>query len=263
MVYYTYVYYESNSDGKYGEYYNWLLISPDRNTANTLYRILLDKKSYKRVDGKDILFKNISRISSQIWSYDTADGEEFHYLGRALSGRPDVASKNPDYASVLGKVRVYWLGYYDARGWKVIPELDPFDSDQLSGYSFFVRRRGSPAVNWFFEQEDGTIRPTEGLWRTRFIITVKKSADDEKIPIIDDDEVKIEVVENSWSEKRRRVGIKEDGALAVDVGEKWFKFSDFRSNFLTKSGTPRTVAWSKNPGRAESYELYDGVKVDY
>ncbi|KAF5855698.1 hypothetical protein ETB97_008595 [Aspergillus alliaceus] len=61
-----------------------------------------------------------------------------------------------------------------------------------AGFCVFVRRRGSPVVNWIFEQKDGTVRPSEGLCRTRFIIKVMKSMRNGKIPIpiTDDEEVK-------------------------------------------------------------------------
>ncbi|KAF7586088.1 hypothetical protein BBP40_009596 [Aspergillus hancockii] len=264
MAYYTYVYYESDHDSRFGEYFNWLLVAPDQNIANILYRILLEKRSFWRVAPKvERTFTNIGRMSSNVWTYDSTDGEDFHYLGQALSGRPDTVMLNPDYKRVIGKVRVYWLGRYHERGLKMLPEIRSIDDDLLSGYSFFVRRRGASDASWFYERKDGTIRPSSGLWRSRFIITVRKANVDSKLPMVDDDEVMIEVVASSVSTKRLRLGVLDGGTLSVNAEPTWFKFRDFRSNFYTKWGDPLTVAWAENPGRAESYELSDGVEVDF
>ncbi|KAJ5851965.1 uncharacterized protein N7529_011350 [Penicillium soppii] len=42
--------YASSADGGYGEYFNWIMVTPDHNTADTYYRILQQVKSITQSD---------------------------------------------------------------------------------------------------------------------------------------------------------------------------------------------------------------------
>lgn len=220
----------------------------------------------------------MDRHGSQFWTYDCANGEYFHEAARALCGNPKMKQVNPEFASVFGKIRVYWIGAYRSGRFRTfIPQNDGFggadDSDVLSGYSFFVKRRG--INDWWYLASSGNVI-VDGSRRSRFIITMlQKSGQTNypKMPITDDDEVRIEVLERGI---RIPVGLKSDNELVAgtNLSHQKFTFRDLRSRFSLSPGTIQhvdgdrervsIVTWTKmeSLGGADSFEVVDGSELN-
>lgn len=105
--------------------------------------------------------KELNRESSQIWTYDCDDNELLYQLNLTVSGNfPEVHSKEPALRSFVGKVKITQINLAssigpDPTGWKMLPKLHlGVDNDCLSGYSFYVRRRGFPDVYWYNDDDD-------------------------------------------------------------------------------------------------------------
>lgn len=283
MVYYTYVTYQSTGDIWMGEYFNWVMVTPDRNTANAYFRALQETQTVTQSDvngnlGAKLNFTSLDRHGSQFWTYDSASGENFHLAARALCGNPKMKQVNPDFASVFGKIRVYWIGAYaDGRFRTFYPQNDGIggadDGDVLSGYSFFVRRRGMNDY-WYLASSGHVI--VDGSRRSRFIVTVLHKSEQTKypkMPITDDDEVRIEVLERGI---RIPVGLKSGNELVAgtNLSHQKFTFRDLKSRFSLSPGTIQhidgdkervsTVTWTETEslGSADSFEVVDGTDFD-
>ncbi|KAJ5152114.1 hypothetical protein N7492_010409 [Penicillium capsulatum] len=280
MVYYTYVTYQSTSDVHMGEYFNWVMVTPDQNTANTYFRALQETQTVTQSDvngtlGAKLTFTSVDRHGPQFWSYDSSSGENFHLAARALCGNPKMKQVNPDFASVFGKIRVYWIGAYaDGRFRTFFPQdggAGADDGDVLSGHSFFVKRRGMN--DWWYLASSGNVI-VDSSRRSRFIFTVLRKFGHTKypkMPITDDDEVRVEVVEGGI---RIPVGLKSDNELVAGTNctHQKFTFGDLKSRFSLMPGILRHlndekreevnfVTWTKTEslGGADSFEVVEGI----
>ncbi|KAJ5333037.1 uncharacterized protein N7506_006820 [Penicillium brevicompactum] len=278
MVYYTYVTYESPLDGGYGEYFNWVMVTPDQNTADTYYRALQRVKSVTQSDnngtpGAKVDITSVDRPGAQFWTYDGASGENFHLAARALSGNPKMKSVNPEFTDVFGKIRVYWVGAYaDGRFRTFTPQgAGANGSDTLSGSSFFVKRHGFDQY-WYLAGGNVVVDSTR---RSRFIFTIQRKHDEvkfPKMPLVDSDHVKIEVLQDGI---RVPIALSGDNALVAGVGfkEHKFTFRDLKTRLGLVPGTVQQgqsshdaqfVVWTSTTGlgSADSFEIVDGVEVD-
>ncbi|KAF7184780.1 hypothetical protein CNMCM7691_006338 [Aspergillus felis] len=269
-----YAYFWSKKPGGNDLNNNYLLISPDRNTADTLFRLLDENRSFPVVTApppKIVNIKELNRESSRVWTYDCDDDELPYRLTKLLSGTyPDIYSKVPAFRDLLGKIKCVQMHLYPGTtniGWKIPPELHmDSDDDCLSGYSFYVRRRGFPDVYWY--NNVGIISLSQHK-RSRFIVTVHTKLRSPKIPIIARDKVKVQWVDVDST--RRSLDIS-NGFLALDLGKtKLFHFSDFLQRFSimyndsSESSNPYVdskIAWSSESGNNnDGFELCEGVPV--
>ncbi|KAB8229000.1 uncharacterized protein BDW43DRAFT_315336 [Aspergillus alliaceus] len=282
MVHYTYVTYQSTGDGNLGEYFNWVMVTPDRNTANTYFRAL---QQFQTVIDSDVngnpgakrTFTSVDRYNSQFWTYDSDNGENFHLAARALCGNPKMKQVNPDFSSVFGKIRVYWIGAYaDGRFRTFFPHDDGAggadDGDMLSGYSFFVKRRGIHDY-WCLASSGYVILASSR--RSRFIFTILQKSGQKmypKMPITDDDEVKIEVLDQGL---RIPIGVNSSNQLVVGAGlsHQRFTFHDLKARFSLSQGRTQhangdeslsIVTWTSTEslGSADSFEIIDGINLN-
>lgn len=280
MVYYTYVTYHSAKDTSLGEYFNWVMVTPDRNTANTYFRLLQANQTVTHSDvngtpGAKLQFTSVDRFGSQYWAYDSDSGENFHIAAQALSGNPKQKEVNPDFKSVFGKIRAYWIGpYADGRFRTFFPQDDGDGAadggDLLSGYSFFVKRRG---INDYWYLTAGHVI-LDSTRRSRFIVTVLLKSNQKrysKMPIKDDDEVKIEVLQDGL---RIPIGVNGSNQLVAGTGldHQKFTFRDLKTRFSLSPGTIQhssgkedvsIVTWTKTDslGSGDSFELVDGIDL--
>ncbi|KAJ5088570.1 hypothetical protein N7456_012186 [Penicillium angulare] len=283
MVHYTYVTYQSTLDGNMGEYFNWVMVTPDRDTANTYFRAL---QQYQTVSSSDVngnpgakySFTSVDRFGPQFWTYDSDSGENFHLTARALCGNPKMKQVNPDFADVFGKIRVYWIGAYaDGRFRTFFPGNDgpggQDDHDQLSGDSFFVKRRGFNDY-WYLSPGSSTV-VLDSTRRSRFIFTVLLKSSETaypKMPITDADQVKIEVI---VSGVRIPIGTTSDNYLVAGTGlsQHTFTFRDLKTRFSLNDGSLKhpngttddvsIVTWADTDslGSADSFEIIDGTSL--
>ncbi|KAL2843420.1 hypothetical protein BJX68DRAFT_243962 [Aspergillus pseudodeflectus] len=278
MVYYNYLWVKQT--GQSADQWHYIVVSADRNTADTFFRILDTNRSFTipRLNTSESI-KDLTRVSPQLWTYDCVDASMPARLNFVVSGNaPEVADKIPAFADVMGKIKIVHMGPIntlrgDASGWTIpTPKMDfPLDGeDWLSGYSFYVRRRGFPNVYWY---NDGGLITLSQHKRSRFIVTVQNSRlrPSAKIPIIAKDKLKIQWV--GGDSTRRPLDII-GGFLAVSTGEtKLFDFSDLSQRFSILwaedgSSEPNNpykdvkITWSSESGsNNDSFELCEGMPV--
>jgi hypothetical protein len=276
MPYYSYIWLKKPDSS--GNAYNYLVVSPDSNTADTLFRALDENKSLAQDAYRTVNVKELYRESSQIWTYDCVDHDLPSLLSLTASGNfPGVDSKEPALRDVLEKIKIIPMSFIttvgqDLNRWKMLPGLHlGVDNDCLSGYSFYVRRRGFPEVYWYNDDDDDDddVISLSRYKRSRFIVTVQTKLQSPKIPIIARDTVKVELVDQDST--RRSLDVS-DGFLALSLGEpKLFHFSDFLQRFsiawsdFSDRGDPylgSKITWSSASGNGnDSFELCEGVPV--
>jgi hypothetical protein len=273
MPYYSYFWLKKT--GVTENEFNYLVASPDKSTADTLFRLLDEYRNLPAVSTppKTLNIKELNRESSRLWTYDCDDNELPYRLNALLSGNfPDFPTKIPAFRDLLGKIKFVQLYRINTvgtnpSGWKMLPEVHmDFDDDCLSGYSFYVRRRGFPDVYWY---NNGGIISLSQHKRSRFIVTVHTKLRSPRIPIIARDKVKVQWVDVDST--RRSLDIS-NGFLALGVGKtKLFHFSDFLQRFSiiyndsSESSNPymdSKIAWSSESGNNnDGFELCEGVPV--
>jgi hypothetical protein len=270
MPYYSYLWLKK--PGVSENLFNYLVISADRNTADTLFRVLDENRSVVIDSSNVVNIKELNRESSQIWTYDCDDNELPYRLNRIVSGNyPLDHNKEPSLRDLVGKVKIIQMSVTntvgkDLTGWKMLPELHlGIDHDCLSGYSFYVRRRGSPDAFWC---NDGGVISLSQHKRSRFIVTVQTRHQAPKIPIIAKDKVEVQWV---GVDSTRALDVSK-GFLALSLGEtEVLYFSDFLQRFSivfsdsAQPGDPYAdskISWSSESGKDnDSFELCDGVPV--
>ncbi|OJJ95579.1 hypothetical protein ASPACDRAFT_64078 [Aspergillus aculeatus ATCC 16872] len=286
MVYAHYIAAGHYNAGGTTPYYVWLFISADRNTADNLFRILYDKQgttltvppgpSYGAVKFTP---QNVKRLSPRFWSVDVGEGnpEAISALGAAGAFTTGIGDKSDVFAPISGKVLCYWMGAYASGMSRILPELerDEEDFDVLSGYSFFVRRRGYPTSYWYC---DGSMIYLSDTKRSRFTVAITDAGGKpwtpkpkERVPLIHSDHVAI-----LWSNtkgKLLRVGLDDqDNGLIVSKGDdQTFTFRDFSNRFYLqdrdvlqdqKGPTVQGVCWSDRLSFQDSFEVCYGSHAD-
>jgi hypothetical protein len=176
---------------------------------------------------------------------------------------------NPEFRSVFGKIRVFWLGEYgDIRLRTWFPQEDS-RSDNLSGHAFFIKRRGYDQY-WYAANSGNVI--VDSNRRSRFVITIVRKHDDQvypKMPLIGDDEIHIEVLQDG---AKKSIGIDYNDQLVVGTGSGEHKiyFRGLKSRFKlsgkwSNDGKEQytAVQWTGTQvSNADSFEITDGIEVD-
>ncbi|KAL4901988.1 hypothetical protein BDW74DRAFT_187003 [Aspergillus multicolor] len=242
MVYMHYIASRPANSGTNAPHFVWIVLSPDRNTADTLFRILQDNvgKSLNvpsvGITTTTLTPIGIDRLAPKLWVLEIKESpENIASLGMAIC--PHVSHDvDPVFDPVSGKMFLYSMGNYPDMGAKLLPAASDFDHDYLSGYSYFIRRRGYPSTYWYC---CGNLICLSTTKRSRFIITIsdEKGGGDPgwKRPMINADHVSIE-----WIEKdgRKKLGLEDEWLSVKSKRAKSFHFSDFQGRFyLGNEGT--------------------------
>ncbi|KAL4863354.1 hypothetical protein BDV12DRAFT_29614 [Aspergillus spectabilis] len=278
MVYMHYIASRPVNSGTNSPHFVYIVISPDRNTADTLFRILQGNRGRAlsvptlNAGATTLTPRCIDRLSSKLWVLQVEESaENVGSLGTAICPHTshDV---DPAFDPVSGKMFLYSMGTYPDLGAKLLPAACDIDHDYLSGYSFFIRRQGYPNTYWYC---CGNLICLSTTKRSRFLVTIVDGDGDEghpssKTPMVDQDRVVIEWVDR---DTRKTVGLSDNDWLAVKTtNSKSFRFSDFQDRFyLGNEGTldhpyPSrlettldVVCWSSRQLFQDSFELCCGI----
>ncbi|GIJ98858.1 hypothetical protein Aspvir_000979 [Aspergillus viridinutans] len=254
MAYYTYLSLKRPGDGNDDDF-NWIVTSTDRNTADTLFRILLENKQIKLGSAKTkvINIYELNRQSSRLWTINCDDGDVGATLHFALSGKndPGNTAEGTVLKDLIGKIKIYWMGGRAGLQWRVIAQQTAVnvDDDWLSGYSFFIRRRGYPNSYWYQDQN--------GTWlsdhkRTRFVVTIIEArVMSATIPLIASDKIVISTLGPGG--ELQPIRIHKSGSGTVQT----FLFGDLLTSFNVDNND-RKIVFSE-PGRGDSFELCEGI----
>ncbi|KAL4876603.1 hypothetical protein BJY04DRAFT_231504 [Aspergillus karnatakaensis] len=284
MVYVHYIAGSHFNNGGNISYWVWYLISADRNTTETLFRILQDNRGRTlSVPGGntwgDKVFTplGIKRMSPNFWAVETRETnlEVFTGLGAAIGSSDTSAGEtDPVFNPVKGKMLMFWMGQYADIRTRIPRELSNGgdDFDLLSGSSFFVRRVGYTNSYWYCNGVSVYLSDTK---RSRFRVTVIDQAGRPRdvsaqnpVPFIGSDQVVI-----MWSTDNgdwRRIGLDDhgDGLIVNDTQLQAFTFCDFVGRFFlqdrdliqdTGTVTVQGLNWSRWPASHETFELCYGV----
>ncbi|KAL5334002.1 hypothetical protein BJX70DRAFT_403032 [Aspergillus crustosus] len=278
MVYMHYLASKPVNSGTNSPHFVFIVISPDRNTADTLFRILQSNKgralSVPTVTGgaTTLTPQGIDRLSPKLWVLQVEESpENVGSLGTAICPHTshDV---DPAFDPVSGKMFLYSMGAYPDLGAKLLPGTGDVDHDYLSGYSFFVRRQGYPNTYWYC---CGNLICLSTTKRSRFIFSIadERRAEEHaasKTPMLHQDRVIIEWVDR---DARKTVGLIDNDWLAVEsTGTQDFRFGDLRDRFYlgnegtlddsdpSRLGTTLdVVCWSTQHLFQDSFELCYGI----
>ncbi|KAL4804565.1 hypothetical protein BDV18DRAFT_161660 [Aspergillus unguis] len=274
MVYMHYIASRPINSGTNAPHFVWVVISPDRNTADTLFRILQDNKGRSLTvpsvgfNSTTLTPLNIERLSPKLWVLHIRESPgDVGYLGTAIC--PHISNDvDPAFDPVSGKMFLYAMGNYPDLGAKLLPGTLDFDHDFISGYSFFVRRRGYPNTYWYC---CGNLVCLSTTKRSRFIVRIADRNDDDstKTPLLNHDRVLIEWIDRDGT---KPVGI-DNEQLSVKASPKPFQFSDFEGRFYlgnegsldnpdpARMGTALDlVCWSPDVFQ-DSFELCYGIPL--
>ncbi|RAK74617.1 uncharacterized protein BO72DRAFT_450501 [Aspergillus fijiensis CBS 313.89] len=286
MVFSHYIAASPYSAGDSVPYWVWLFISADRNTADNCFRILQENlgRTLKVPRGptygdRHFTPQAITRASPRFWTVQIGENnlEAFSGLGAAVALTSDTGETDSVFHPIKGKMLCYWMGAYSNGMSRVLPELGHGDRefDTLSGYSFFVRRRGYTTSYWYC---DGSMIYLSDTKRSRFTITITDAAGTpwtpkakERVPLIYSDHVAI-----SWSTakgKSLRVGLddQDDGLIVTGGDQQIFTFRDFSGRFYLRDRdvlheqthtTVQGVCWSDRVAFEDSFEVCYGSHAD-
>ncbi|RHZ58692.1 hypothetical protein CDV55_104333 [Aspergillus turcosus] len=122
MAYYSYLSLKRLGDGNDDDF-NWLVISPDRNTADTFFCILLENKQLRLglEKQKVVNIHELNRESSRLWTINCDDGDIGATLHFALSGKDEWknTAKRTVLNDLIGKIKIYWMGGRTGLQWKI------------------------------------------------------------------------------------------------------------------------------------------------
>ncbi|KAL4790549.1 hypothetical protein BDV19DRAFT_401944 [Aspergillus venezuelensis] len=278
MVYMHYIASRPAVSGTNAPHFVWVVISPDRNTADTLFRILQDNKGKSltvpsvEAAGASLTPLDIERLSPKLWVLQIKESPD-HVALLSTAICPHVSQDvDTEFSPVSGKMFLYSMGNYPDLGAKLLPAACDIDHDYISGYSFFIRRSGYPNTYWYC---CGNLICLSTTKRSRFLVTIADRASDRdhvhsKTPMVGQDEVIIQ-----WIERDRcsQVGVDRNEWLTVKSDNTTsFRFSDFEGRFyLGNEGTLDNtdparlgtsldaVCWSKPRVFQDSFELCYGI----
>ncbi|KAL3475850.1 hypothetical protein BJX99DRAFT_258931 [Aspergillus californicus] len=125
MAYHSYLSLKKFGDGN-SENWNWLVTSTDRDTADTLFRILLENKELKLASTLKI--HELNRESSRLWTVDSVTPDIGALLHSALSGANEDAKGTP-LSDLVGKIKLYWMGGRITYQWRTIPQQTYVNTD--------------------------------------------------------------------------------------------------------------------------------------
>ncbi|KAL4925247.1 uncharacterized protein BDV17DRAFT_294643 [Aspergillus undulatus] len=278
MVYMHYIASRPATSATNAPHFVWVVISPNRNTADTLFRILQDNKGKALTvpnvgaETKSLTPLDIDRLSPKLWVLQIKESPESVALLSAAICPHTLHNADPAFAAVSGKMFLYSMGNYPDLGAKLLPAACDIDHDYLSGYSFFIRRSGYPNTYWYC---CGNLICLSTNKRSRFLVTIADKADDRdhlssKTPIVGQDQVVVH-----WIERDRcsQVGVDSNEWLTVKSDKSTtFRFSDFQGRFYlgnegafdnpdpTRLGTTLdVVCWSAPQVFHDSFELCYGI----
>jgi hypothetical protein len=255
MAYYSYLslkrQYDRNDDD-----FDWLVISADRNTADTFFRILLENKQIRLglTEWKVINIHELKRESSRLWTINCDDRAIGATLHSALSGKND--SDNTADGTVLndliGKIKIHWMGNRAGLQWKIIAQQTSVnvDNDWLSGYCFFIRRRGYPNSYWYRDENGGILLSDDK--RTRFVVTITSEVLSPKVPLIASDGIRISIIDPSG--ELTPISLQKGGAETSEPI--CCRFGDLLTSFAVDNN--RKIVFS-DLGCGDSFELCDGI----
>ncbi|KAL4875109.1 hypothetical protein BJY04DRAFT_232884 [Aspergillus karnatakaensis] len=277
MVYMHYLASRPVNSATNSPHFVFIVISPDRNTADTLYRILQSNQgrplSVPTVSSgaTTLTPQGIERLSPKLWVLQVKESpENVGSLGTAICPHTSHDA-DPAFDPVAGKMFLYSMGTYPDLGAKLLPGACDVDHDYISGYSFFVRRRGYPNTYWYC---CGNLICLSTTKRSRFVISIADGSPAEQAsshtPMVHQDRVVIEWVDR---DTRKRVGVVDNDWLAVKTTKATeFSFSDFQDRFyLGNEGTLDNpdpsrlgttldvVCWSSRELFQDSFELCYGI----
>ncbi|KAL2807950.1 hypothetical protein BJX63DRAFT_55904 [Aspergillus granulosus] len=275
MVYMHYIASKPAESGSGVSHATWIAISPDRNTADTLFRILQDCQGKPLQlpgagsGGAIMTPVGVERLSPQLWVLQAEEGAQLiASLSDALA--PHAHGMGPGsldsaLSSVAGKIFIYPLEQHLNPG----AALQPCENehDYLSGHSFFIRRCGYPNTFWYC---CGNLICLSTTKRSRFCVSIAQRTSSTNTPLVDQDEVAIEWVD---CHERKRVVVENNDWLTVKAnGSRTFRFSDFQRRFylgnegtgdnpdpLRLGATLDAVCWSSKHAFQDSFELCYGV----
>ncbi|EQK97703.1 hypothetical protein G6O67_006781 [Ophiocordyceps sinensis] len=258
MAYYNYLALKRPGDSLDDDY-NWLVVSPDRNTTDTFFRLLLENRELKLGSKKSttVTIHEIKRESSRFWTIDSSDRDVGATLHFALSGKNDSSNtaENTVLNDLVGKIKIYWMGGRASQQWKIIGQQATVDvdNDWLSGYSFFIRRRGFPNSYWHM---DKGICLSDSK-RTRFVVSIRKPTTmAPKIPLIASDQITISTIGPGGELEPLKAPRSGAGT------ETRFQFGDFLTRFSVDQADGRTIVYTE-AGRGDSFELCEGIPYRY
>ncbi|KAL3457156.1 hypothetical protein BJX64DRAFT_296149 [Aspergillus heterothallicus] len=274
MVYMHYIASKPAESGSDPSHSTWVAISPDRNTADTLFRILQDSQGKPlklpgaKGGGTTMTPVAVDRLSPQLWVLQAKEGAQLiALLSNALAPHSSGADNlDSTLGSVTGKIFIYPLEQNLNPG----AALQPCENehDYLSGHSFFIRRSGYPHTYWYC---CGNLVCLSTTKRSRFCVSIAQGTGSTNTPLVDQDEVVIEWVD---CHERKRVVVENNDWLTVKAtGSRTFRFSDFRRRFylgnegtgdnpdpLRLGTTLDVVCWSSKHAFQDSFELCYGAE---
>lgn len=194
----------------------FLVITPDRNTSDLLFRVIQDNP---RGLTERVSYDEIRRLSPQMWSW-SATGHDDHTgiqqtivdINRGMARPKDNRSKE-HLEKLRGKVTFQYVGDW-TENFFIIPHLDM--PDHISGHHFCIRSKRVPSQFWHYphanahQTKNVTLSTTE---RAIFKISAEGARDKETL-IVDTDKVQLDlvVVENG-STQYVPVGVDPNGLL--------------------------------------------------
>ncbi|KAL4922114.1 hypothetical protein BDW62DRAFT_217933 [Aspergillus aurantiobrunneus] len=274
MVYMHYIASKPVESGTNSPHFVWVVLSPDRNTADTLFRILQANRGKSlivptvNVGSTTLTPVDIERLSPKLWVLQIKESpENVAALGTAICPH---TSHDVDAAfdPVSGKMFLYSMGNYPDLGAKLLPATCDIDHDYISGYSFFIRRCGYPNTYWYC---CGNLICLSTTKRSRFIVTIAgNDTGESKTPIVNEDRVRIQWVDRGGC---RNVGVDDNEWLTVKAKDSTsFHFSDFQGRFYlgnegtldnSDPGRPAStldvVCWSAPQAFQDSFEVCYGI----
>jgi hypothetical protein len=185
MPFYTLLF---NTKHQAGQWYRDVIISPDRKTADLLYRSLQEFPEPK----PGFQLQHLSRLSPQIWTYEHTRTDVFYTILNGIYDGTAVIDANIR-KKLRGKVfldHLYWTPHA-TKDFPILPKIETVDL--INGRVFHIRNKRAPDQYWALH---GNFIVQSKVRRSAFRVTLEDKTDTKDLVMIGGDRVKLRVLED-------------------------------------------------------------------
>lgn len=213
-----------------------LIITPDRETSDSLFRIIQDDPSGVNPQGP---FKHVHRISAQMWSWaakDSTNNSPDHLAKLILAINNKKAVMTNDHSGnplkrLQGRVILQTLPSWDSQTLTpVIPHVEM--ADHISGNLFCIRNKRSPEKYWAKPPGDYHWIRLSSIIRTRFRIRATGKPDGTVMTPDDHIEISVVRLDEDNNEQEFLLGYRDFSGRLGEVEKKEERIQIWFESFL-------------------------------
>lgn len=241
MPFYTYAYWRGGQTPSNSYDHRYLLITPNRETADTFYRGI-QEAAPMQFHGHTIT--RVDRLSPQVWTFSGLYGHAIRDLIRYINDGNVLLQGIQYLKDTRGKINSELMAYDEMRGpWPIISDLGL--RDHVDKGTCFIRNKYAVDQFWFCEPpkkgENDPVKEQIQLSttnRSRFSIEFSEKPKQDGLVILSSDKVKLKLLHGGSSVP---ITIQSGYLFASDTtgSKQSFRFDLFDGGFQIKRVDPK------------------------